>query len=67
METTVKKNVKSKTRPYAKYPENVRQYKCKIEIEKGEEEIEIKEGEGTQFEGSKNVFNKIKDFPKLKN
>lgn len=44
-------NVKSKKRPYVKYPENVRQYKCMIEIEKEEEEIEIKEGEGTQFEG----------------
>lgn len=57
-----------KKSPYIKYPENVRHYKYKIEIEKGEKEIEIKEGEETQFKGSENVFNKIKEenFPKLK-
>lgn len=46
----------------------MRQYKYKIEIEKGEKEIEIKEGEKNEFKGSENCLqqNQRRKFPQTK-
>lgn len=63
-----KKMSNLKKSSYIKYPENVRQYKYKIEIEKGEKEIEIKEGEKNEFKGSENCLqqNQRRKFPQTK-